>query len=300
MSDVITRALEAGNIMPDPSKALPSIPKETARAANSIFGRSNFYILIGEHLEAILEGLPPECSLGKPGYSKGQGSLLALITFFQFVEGLTDVQAVDALRTRIDWKFALHLPLIPGMIHERTLCEFRKRMLNDGVCQDEFQRLIDRLVMYSPSLKDKFKAINHLEVISLVCSVNRLNRAQQAMNQVLETLAARFPAWLRKIALPHWYGRYNYATPRLDVAILLGQQRFFVEEIGADIHHLLNEIRRSGSPEICELHEVQVLDQVWSQQFQAMTVTLDHWPETMSSQVCIACAAVGAERKQKL
>jgi transposase len=280
--------------MPDSLKVVPSIPKETVYAANASFCRSNYYILIGQHLEVILGGLASESSLERLGYARGQGALLALITFFQVAEGLTDIQAVDALRTRVDWKFALHLPLMPGMFHERMLCEFRQRMLHDEVCRDEFQNLINRLITCIPSLGNKIQNIKGLEMISLVCSVNRLNRAQQAMNQVLEILAARFPAWLRKIALPHWYGRYNNATPRLDVAILLGQQRFFVEEIRVDIHHLLEEIHRSGLPGIHELFEVQVLEQVWQQPFHGRTEASDRWPETLDSKNCAACASINA------
>jgi transposase len=36
---------------------------------------------------------------------------LALITMFQFVEDLSDRQAADAVRARIDWKYALGLDL---------------------------------------------------------------------------------------------------------------------------------------------------------------------------------------------
>ncbi len=36
---------------------------------------------------------------------------LALITIMQFVEGLTDRQAADAVRSRLDWKYALSLEL---------------------------------------------------------------------------------------------------------------------------------------------------------------------------------------------
>jgi len=284
--------------MSDYSMTIPSIPKETARAANAIFGRSNFYILIGEHLEVILEDIQLKCSSERGGVSKAEGAILALITFFQFVEGLTDIQAVDAVRTRTDWKFALHLSLIPATFHENALCEFRQRVLIDSASQREFQELTDRLAMFTPTLNNKFQNIKNLEVISLVCSINRLNRAQQTMNQVLEVLAARFPDWLKKTALPHWYGRYNHAIPRLDVALLLGQQRFFVEEIGADIHHLLEEIHRSGSREISELNEVQVLNRVWSQQFQTLSATPNHWPEILNLKDCNACASLSAERRR--
>jgi transposase len=36
---------------------------------------------------------------------------LALVTVMQYAEGLTDRQAADAVRTRIDWKYALSLEL---------------------------------------------------------------------------------------------------------------------------------------------------------------------------------------------
>ena len=40
---------------------------------------------------------------GQPGISPAQ---LALVTVMQFMENLTDRQAADAVRGRIDWKYA--------------------------------------------------------------------------------------------------------------------------------------------------------------------------------------------------
>jgi transposase len=274
-------------MMADSSKSIPSVPRETARAANAIFGRSNFHILVGEHLEAILDDIQLEGSSGKGGLSKIEAAKLALITFFQFVEGLTDMQAADAIRTRTDWKFALHLSLIPAIFHESALCEFRQRILMDFGSQLEFQRLMDRLVRLIPSIRNNAQDLKSLNVLAFVCSLNRLNRAQQGMHQALEVLAFQFPEWLRKATLPHWYGRYNRATPRLEVAMLLGQQRFLMEEIGADIQHLLNEVHQSGSRELNELHEIKVLDRIWTQQFQ--TPYLNHWPETLTVDHCKVC-----------
>jgi transposase len=108
-------------MMSDCPNPIPSIPKETARAANAIFGRNNFYIVIGEHLDALLEDIQLPGLSENECVSKREGAIGALITFFQFIEGLTDVQAVDAVRTRIDWKFALHLSLIPARFHEYFL-----------------------------------------------------------------------------------------------------------------------------------------------------------------------------------
>ena len=49
---------------------------------------------------------------GKPGWPPGR---LALVTIFQMAEDLTDRQAAEAVRTRLDWKYALGLDLAdPG------------------------------------------------------------------------------------------------------------------------------------------------------------------------------------------
>ena len=283
--------------MSDSSNLIPSIPKETARAANAIFGRSNFYIVVGEHLDALLQDIQLQGLSEKECASRREGAMWALITFFQFLEGLTDVQAVDAVRTRIDWKYALHLPLIPARFHEYVFCEFRQQVLSSSASQQEFQKLVDRMAIFAISSRSETQNLNSLEIAEFVCSINRLNHAQQAMNQVLEVLAARFPDWLRRMALPHWYGRYNRAIPRLEVVILLGQQRFLVEEIGADIQHMLEKIHQSGPRELVELNEVHMLDQVFKQQFQTLHLAHEQWQENSDLIDCDTCAYGGGGRR---
>jgi len=54
---------------------------------------------------------------------------LAVATILQTAEGLTDRQAADAVRSRIDRKYALGLPLSdPGFDHT-ALSEFRTRLV---------------------------------------------------------------------------------------------------------------------------------------------------------------------------
>jgi transposase len=67
---------------------------------------------------------------------------LALVTIFQFMEHLTDRQAADAVRSRLDWKYALSLELTdPGFDHT-VLSEFRSRLIQ-GTAE---LRLLDLLL----------------------------------------------------------------------------------------------------------------------------------------------------------
>ena len=47
----------------------------------------------------------------------------------QFAEGLSDRQAADAVRSRIDWKYALGLELTDSGVHYSVLSEFRGRLV---------------------------------------------------------------------------------------------------------------------------------------------------------------------------
>ena len=126
---------------------VPPIPRETVRSAKAVFGPSNFYIQVGERLKVILEEIQLECFAEEARNSMAGGAVLPLVTFFEFVEGLTDSQAADALRTRIDWKYALHLPINLATLRPRVLCEFRRKVFTDPVSQGELQKLVDRLIV---------------------------------------------------------------------------------------------------------------------------------------------------------
>jgi len=54
---------------------------------------------------------------------------LALVLVLQYVEGLTDRQAAEAVRGRIDWKYALGLDLADPGFDASVLSEFRERLL---------------------------------------------------------------------------------------------------------------------------------------------------------------------------
>jgi transposase len=57
---------------------------------------------------------------------------LAVVLVLQYVEGLTDRQAAEAVRGRIDWKYALGLELTDPGMDASVLSEFRARIVAGG------------------------------------------------------------------------------------------------------------------------------------------------------------------------
>lgn len=247
---------------------IPSIPSETLRAARAVFSRKNFYILVGEQLEFLVGDILQESLSETLTISRSGWVTLPLITFFQFIEGLTDEQAGDAVRTRIDWKYALHLPVNTFPFHRDSLCEFRQKVLHDRVCQFEFQKLVDRLAAFNPPYHQTVHRNEVLVLVSSVCSNNISNRVLEAMRAALGALASYHPEWLRQVAQPHWYWRFNQLSPSASQASSMRQYEPSVEKLGADIQHLLEEVDRSNSTEIRELIEIKTLQHIWQRYFE--------------------------------
>src|SRR5689334_12450040 len=90
----------------------PTLPEATARLAKAVFKRKgNLYLTIGDQLGSLFDDVDFAALYADEGKPALSPNLLALVTIFQFLENLPDREAADAVRARIDWKYALHLAL---------------------------------------------------------------------------------------------------------------------------------------------------------------------------------------------
>ncbi len=249
------------------SGVFPPLPKDTARAAEAEFGAGNIYLNIGDQIEFLFADI--DLARLDPLGERSASTLaaLALVTIFQFAGNLPDRRAVEALRTRLDWKYALHLPLNhPGYSH-LALCEFRRRLLHDPAGQPMFQQMLDRIAE-TGILGDTGQQHAEAERILLaICAVSRLEQLVEAMHAVLEAVAATEPEWLLAVALPHWYERYDQMPTGRALPKSSEEQVSLAQAIGADAQYLLEAIAAAGGKKLALLPEVQALWQVWRQQF---------------------------------
>ncbi len=86
------------------ARKIDGVPEETARVARAAFPKGSLAMRIRDELgelflDADFAGLYP--NRGKPAWSPGR---LALVSVMQFAEGLSDRQAADTVRGRLDWK----------------------------------------------------------------------------------------------------------------------------------------------------------------------------------------------------
>src|SRR5262245_55004198 len=141
----------------------------------------------------------------------------------QFVENLSDRQAADAVRGRIDWKYALALELTdPGFDHT-VLSEFRSRLVDGQAERQLLDLLLDQLRELGLIRQRGRQRTDSTHVLAAVRTLNRLERVGEAMRAALNDLAILAPEWLQTLAPAEWYQRYgkrveNYHLPKTEAA----------------------------------------------------------------------------------
>lgn len=123
---------------------IPTIPEETVRVAQSVLPKGNVWMQMRDELGTLYA----DEDFADLFPSRGQSALapwrLALVTIMQYGEGLTDRQAADAVRTRIDWKYVLSLELTDSGFDFSVLSEFRDRLLAHEAERRVFDRLLSQ------------------------------------------------------------------------------------------------------------------------------------------------------------
>src|SRR6516164_2503856 len=127
-----------------PRDDVPPVPVETARVARAAFPGGNVYMRLRDELGTLFDD-----ELFTAVYAiEGQPALhpwqLALVSVMQFMENLSDRQAAQAVRARIDWKYALGLELTDEGFHYSALSEFRTRLVQGGIEHLLLDRLLER------------------------------------------------------------------------------------------------------------------------------------------------------------
>lgn len=202
---------------------------------------------------------------GRPAELPG---MLALITVMQFAEGLSDRQAAEAVRARIDWKYALGLRLEDEGFHFSVLGRFRERVLDGGV---EQRLLDDMLGQFREQKLLKARGSQRTDATHVLAAVRKLNRLEtvgETLRAALNSLAVSVPEWVAEQVMPEWFDRYGARFEQYRLPQERVEQEELAATIGGDGHHLLTAIDGEGAPSwLGEIPAVEILRQVWQQQY---------------------------------
>jgi transposase len=196
---------------------------------------------------------------------------LALVTVFQFAEGLSDGQAADAVRGRIDWKYALSLELSDDGFDASVLSEFRQRLVQGSAEMQLLDTMLARLKQAGYLKARGRQRTDSTHVLAAVRAVNRLVLLGETLRHALNVLAVSAPEWLKPRLEPAWVERYERRLDEYRLPKAAVEREELAAQFGADGRQLLQAIWAAGSPPwLRELGAVRILQRVWLEQFYAV------------------------------
>lgn len=250
------------------------IPDETTRIAQAAFPKGNRSMRMRDVLGPIYvntDFTDVFASDGRPATAPAQ---LALVTVMQFAEQLSDRQAADAVRARIDWKYALALELTDAGFDASVLSEFRTRLIAGGAEQRLFETM---LALFKDEGLVKAKGRQRTDATHVLAAIQVLNRLEcigETLRHALNTLAQVAPDWLRSWVPPVWFERYGRRIEEYRLPEAKADRYALAAEWGADGRSLLTHLAAPTTPTfLTSIPAVQILQAIWLQQFYAVAPT---------------------------
>src|SRR5712692_326653 len=190
------------------SKPFTAIPEETARVARAAFPQGNLYIRMRDEIGVIYEDEAFASLFSHRGQPAEAPWRLALVTIMQYAEGLSDRQAAEAVRSRIDWKYALNLELTDPGFDYTVLCEFRARLIVGNTEQLLLDALLTRCRERKLLKARGRQRSDSTHVLGAIRALNRLECVGETLRHALNSLAVVAPEWLRSQSHTEWVARY--------------------------------------------------------------------------------------------
>ncbi|MFN8375254.1 MAG: transposase [Anaerolineae bacterium] len=208
---------------------------------------------------------------GQPAYAPWR---LALVCVMQFSENLTDRQAADAVRSRIDWKYALSLELTDEGFDFSVLSEFRQRLLEHEAGERLLDTMLEQFMSAGLLSSGGTQRSDSTYVLASVRALNRLELVGRTLQAALDAIAETTPDWLRTWVAPDWYTRYGQLLTEFRLPQKATERDALAVQIGgwAGVTH--RDLRHPEIAGVLRSLPVETLHQIWLQQYVQIENTL--------------------------
>lgn len=250
-------------------QGISPVPEETARVARAAYPKGNVYMHMRDELGTIYEDESFADLFSTTGQPAEAPWRLALVTIMQFAEGLSDRQAADAVRGRIDVKYALSLDLSDPGFDASILSEFRARLIA-GHAEEHLLTAMLTLFKERGWLKARGKQrTDATHVLAKIRAINRLVCVGETLRHALNCLAMVAPEWLLEHSKSEWVDRYGVRLE--DSRLPTGEEdrQAWAQSVGQDGSELLSALFDPNAPLwLREIPSVHTLRRVWVQNYQ--------------------------------
>src|SRR6266567_3103660 len=245
-----------------------AVPEETARVAKACFPKGNRYIRLRDSLGTIFDDHEFADLFPRQGQPAEAPWRLALVCLVQYMEELTDRQAADAVRSRLDIKYLLGLELTDPGCDFSVLSEFRTRLVEHQAEHRLFTLLVEKLNEQGYLKKRGSQRTDSTHILAAVHRYHRVELLPETLRAALNEVALHAPEWLQQWVPVDWFKRYERRIEESRLSIKKEDQEKFLEQVGHDGSQLLSKLYQEESlSALAHLPQVQILRQIWVQQF---------------------------------
>jgi transposase len=245
-----------------------SVPNETVRVACAALDKDNRYRKLREHFDTVFSDHAFEALFPTRGQPAVAPWRLALVTVLQFAEGLSDREAADAVRARIDWKYLLGLELTDTGFDHSILSRFRDRLIEGNAETLLLRQIQDKsreldLIRKRPDMRT--------DATHIIASVRNMNRSElvgETLRAALNVIATVYPKWLATNVDGSWYLKYSKRFESNRAPLTKEATVAVTEDIGLDGMTLLERLWLDSTPQYLQtLPAVEILRRCWVGQF---------------------------------
>ena len=244
---------------------LSVMPADIAALGAQVLAVGDPYRVIGEQLaDLVTDGAFAEL-YEATGRAAVWPSVLTLVTLFQFLEDLPDREAARQVAVRLDWKYALHLPLGYRGFDFSCLSYFRRRLVEHAESRLVFEAVLAK-VQALGFLKQRGKQrTDALGVVGAVRALSQLELVWEALRLALRGLVETDAAWVERV-VPTAF-RTQYLERRSDYRLTADERQAALVEVGQDAAWLLDQLAAADGTILPRLAEVQTLATIWEQRY---------------------------------
>jgi len=243
------------------------MPEDLARLGAILLPEDSPYRLIGDQLYARYDN----AAFADLYHAEGKPALppvdLLFVLALQALEDLGDRAAADAVRLRLDWKYALHLPLSSAGFDFSVLSDFRARLVAHDASARLFDTLLGQLRELGVLKRRGRQRTDSLAVLARIHLLTRIELVAETVRLAITALLQADAGWARATMPPAWeelYGQRMVAE-RLSQA----ERSRLQTATGRDGQWLLDRLADPSTPvALATLPEVAVLRTVWAQHYE--------------------------------
>jgi transposase len=245
---------------------LSAMPADIATLGQKLLAPTNPYRVLGEQLADILQDAQFAELYQERGRAAISPGLLALVTLFQFLEDLPDRAAAEAVVVRLDWKYALHLPLEDAGFDFTCLCYFRRRLLAHGQERLVFEEILRKIEALGLVKKRGKQRTDSLAVLGAVRALSVLELVSDTHRLAVRALGQAAPEWVAQERPARFVT--EYAARRSDYRLSPAERQAALGQVGRDGVWLQERLAATAPAAVQALAAVVVLRTVWTQRYE--------------------------------